>query len=440
MLVKLPKEVNKIMTTLQNEGFEVYVVGECVRDSVLGRNPFGWDLSTNAGIDDLERLFPEARVLSERLGVIRVEFIEEVLDKDGDAVGETGIIVDVSTYRNRGASAKALPGEAADCKTIEEDLTGRDFTINAIADSQNKYVDIFEGREDIRKKLIRTVTDAQVSFREEPLLMFKAIRLAAELGFDLHKSTYEAILNNHQLADTVNPEKLRDELTLMLSAEHAGKGLNMLMDTGLVSAILGKEVVESLTRREMQDLTTLGENIDKTKPVEERRLGLFFTCVDKKKARPAIERLKFDEKTEQHLIDAINDLPKLYFTATKPALKKFIYDRGWERYDYLANMEKAQRIIFEYFSDTKIKSKLFMLDEIKKYREPIFPEDLAIDANDLIEAGICTRDNADKMLSMLTEELHTHPRKNTREELLKLAKLYSKNKIAAMFRGIHLWK
>lgn len=440
MLVKLPKEVNKIMTTLQNEGFEVYVVGECVRDSVLGRNPFGWDLSTNAGIDDLKRLFPEARVLSERLGVIRIEFIEQVLDKDGEVEGETGIIIDVSTYRNKEGAVKAIPGETEQGKTIEADLARRDFTVNAIADSQNKYVDIFEGREDIRKKLIRTVTDAQISFREEPLLMFKAIRLAAELGFDLHKSTYEAILNNHQLADTVNPEKLRDELTLMLSAEHAGKGLNMLMDTGLVSAILGKEVVESLTRREMQDLTTLGENIDKTKPVEERRLGLFFTCVDKKKARPAIERLKFDEKTEQHLIDAINDLPKLYFTATKPALKKFIYDRGWERYDYLANMEKAQRIIFEYFSDTKIKSKLFMLDEIKKYREPIFPEDLAIDANDLIEAGICTRDNADKMLSMLTEELHTHPRKNTREELLKLAKLYSKNKIAAMFRGIHLWK
>lgn len=440
MLVKLPKEVNKIMTTLQKEGFEVYVVGECVRDSVLGRNPFGWDVSTNAGIDDLKRLFPEARVLSERLGVVRLEFIEQVLDKNGEVEGETGIIVDVSTYRNKEGNVKAIPGETAQGKTIEADLARRDFTVNAIADSQSNYVDIFEGREDIRKKLIRTVTDAQISFREEPLLMFKAIRLAAELGFDLHKSTYEAILNNHQLADTINPEKLRDELTLMLSAEHAGKGLNMLMDTGLVSAILGKEVVESLTRREMQDLTTLGENIDKTKPVEERRLGLFFTCVDKKKARPAIERLKFDEKTEQHLIDAINDLPKLYFTATKPALKKFIYDRGWERYDYLANMEKAQRIIFEYFSDTKIKSKLFMLDEIKKFREPIFPEDLAIDANDLIEAGICTRDNADKMLAMLTEELHTHPRKNTREELLKLAKLYKKNKLAAMFRGIHLWK
>ena len=100
-------------------------------------------------------------------------------------------------------------------------------------------------------------------------------------------------------------------------------------------------------------------------------------------------------------------------------------------------MEKAQRLIFEYFSDTKIKSKMYMLEEIKKFREPIFPEDLKIDANDLAEAGICKRENAEKVLRMVTEEVHTHPRKNTREQLLKLAKVYSKNKIAAAFRGIH---
>ena len=78
-----------------------------------------------------------------------------------------------------------------------------------------------------------------------------------------------------------------------------------------------------------------------------------------------------------------------------------------------------------------------MLEEIQHYGEPIFPEDLKIDANDLVEAGICTRENADKLLGMVTEEVHTHPRKNTREELLRLAKRYSKNKIAAAMRGIH---
>lgn len=437
MLVKLPREVGKVMTRLQDSGFEAYVVGECVRDSVLGKKPFGWDLSTDAKLENLKEIFPEAKVLSEKYGVIRLEYIEEVLNKDGEVEGESGIIVDVATYRKRDGAVKQIAGEVVPVDTIEEDLAGRDFTVNAIADGQNKCVDIFDGREDIRKKLIRTVGDADKLFGEEPICMFRAVRLAAELGFDLHKSVYDSIVRNYSLVENANPDKLRDEFTRLVSSPHAGKGLNMLMDTGMVSAILGQKVVNSLTRREMQDLTVLAENIDKTKPVEERRLGLFFTCIDKKKARPAIERLNFDEKTRQHLIDAINDMPKLYFTATKPALKKFIYQRGWERYEYLANMEKAQRIIFEYFSDTKIKSKMYMLEEIKHFGEAIFPEDLKIDANDLIEAGICKKEETEKLLGMLTEEVHTHPRKNTREQLMKLAKTYSKNKLAAMLRGIH---
>ena len=77
MLVKLPKEVGKVMTRLQEAGFEAYVVGECVRDSILGRKPFGWDVTTNATLEDLKTVFPEAEVFSEKFGVIRLEYIEE---------------------------------------------------------------------------------------------------------------------------------------------------------------------------------------------------------------------------------------------------------------------------------------------------------------------------------------------------------------------------
>ena len=321
--------------------------------------------------------------------------------------------------------------------TVEEDLARRDFTINAIAESQDSLMDPYDGRADIKNKLIRTVGDAGVRFREDPLRMIKALRLAAELDFDLHKSVYDAIVSGHTMLSDVNPSKIRDEFTGMLSAPAAGKGLSMLLGTGMIADIIGQDAVDRLTKREMQDLTTLSQNIDKTQPVEDRRLGLFFACMDKKKVRPAIDRLNFNEVTHQHLVDAVNDLPKLYFTNNKPALKKFIYQRSMERYEFLLSMEKAQRIVFSYDSETKIRSKIFMLDEIHKFGEPIFPEDLKIDANDLIEAGICDRDKAQKILNMLTEEIHTHPKKNTREQLLKLAKVYSKNKVAAALRGIH---
>lgn len=437
MLVKLPKEVSRIMAKLQESGFEAYIAGECIREYTAGFKPVGWDIATSAKPDDIAGILPEAQVFSKKFGVFRLEYIEEVLDKDGQTEGEKGIIVDVGTYRKDFDYKNGRPTNTTFADTIEEDLSRRDFTVNAVAEKQTEIADPYGGRDDMRKKLIRTIGDPDKRFKEDPVRMIRAVRLAAEMDFDLYQPVFDAISANHQLLDTADPKRVREEFSMLVTAGHAGKGLNMLMATGMISAILGQHVVDKLTKREMQDLTTLSENIDRTQPVEARRLGLFFACVSKKKAIPAIERLEFDETTRQHLIDAVSDLPKLYFTATKPTLKKFIYERGWERYDYLASMEKAQRIVFEYFSDTKIKSKMFLLQEIEKYREPIFVEDMHIDANDLIEAGICTKDNVDKILHMMIEELHTHPRKNTREELLKLAKLYSKNKLAAMFRGIH---
>lgn len=437
MLVKLPKEVGRIMGTLQQSGFEAYVVGECISDSLAGKKPFGWDISTNARLADMKRLFPDAKVLSEKFEVIRFEYIEEIVDKDGEVTGESGIIIDLAAYRAGDQYEQGRLLAADFVATVEEDLARRDFTINAIAESQDSLMDPYDGRADIKNKLIRTVGDAGARFREDPLRMIKALRLAAELDFDLHKSVYDAIVSGHTMLSEVNPSKIRDEFTGMLSAPAAGKGLSMLLGTGMIADIIGQNAVDRLTKREMQDLTTLSQNIDKTQPVEDRRLGLFFACIDKKKIRPAIDRLNFDEVTHQHLVDAVNDLPKLYFTNNKPALKKFIYQRSMERYEFLLSMEKAQRIVFSYDSETKIRSKIFMLDEIHKFGEPIFPEDLKIDANDLIEAGICDRDNAQKILNMLTEEIHTHPKKNTREQLLKLAKVYSKNKVAAALRGIH---
>ena len=438
MLVRLPKEVGKVMTRLQEAGFEAYVVGECVRDSILGRKPFGWDVTTNAGLEELKAVFPEAEVFSEKFGVIRLEYIEEA-KVDGEVV-EVGVIVDVAPYRKDAKFANGLLVDSSRAETIADDLSHRDFTINAIAENHTELADAFEGKDDIRKKIVKTVGDADRMFKEDPIKMIRAIRLCAELDFDLHKGAYDAIVANKELLETADPKKVREEFKMLMTGDAAGKGLNMLLDTGLVATILGPDILNRLTKREMQDLTVLSQNIDKTQPVTERRLGLFYACIDKKRSKPAIERLNYDEKTKQHLIDAVTDMAKLYFTATAPALKKFIYERGWERYEYLANLEKAQRIIFEYFSDTKIMSKMYLLEDIKKYREPIFVEDLFIDANDLVEAGICKPEKADALLKMLVEECHMHPRKNTRAKLLELAKTYSKNKVLAWFRGIHFAK
>ena len=408
-----------------------------MRDSILGRKPFAWDLSTNATLQQMKEVFPEAQVLSEKFSVIRLEYIDEIVDKDGDVVGETGIIADIGTYRKESEYVSGRPSKVEFVASIEEDLKHKDFTVNAIADSTQKFIDLFQGREDIRKRFIKTVGDADESFKKEPLRMLKAIRLAAELDFDLHKSVYEAILANSQLLAEVSPGKIRDEFTQLITAANAGKGLKMIMNMGLLWVILGRELEARLTGREKSDLLALSEGINKSQQVEERRLGLFYSCIGKKKILPVIEKFNYDQVTNQLLIDAASDLPKFYFTNNKTALKKFLYERGWERYKYIENLEKAQRIVFNYDSETKIKSKMYLLDEIRNKNEAVFIEDLLIDANDLIEAEICPPEKADKIMGMLIEEIHTHPLKNNRQELMKLAKTYSKNKLVAALRGIN---
>ena len=436
-MIKIPKEVKRIMKTLEDEKFKAYAVGGCVRDSLAGLKPYDWDVATSAGLEDLTRLFPDAKVVSEKYSVIRMKFIDEVYDNEGDFVGEEGIIADVATFRKDGVySDGRRPDTVEFVQTIEEDLPRRDFTMNALADNGYELVDPFGGREDIKNKLVKTIGDPVERFREDPVRMLRAIRFAAELDFDLTQSVYEAIAANYRLLEKISIDRFRNEFVKIMSAPHAGKGLGLIIDTGIINLILGDDVVKSLTRREKNDLLILSQNIDRSKQVPERRLGLFYTTLSKKKAQPSIEKFNFDSKTRQHLIDAINDMPKLYFTSTKDALKKFIYERSMERYNYLANLEKAQRIVFDYDSETKIKSKMYLLEEIHALREPIFVEDLAIDGNDLIEAGICEDKEVGKMLNMLIEKIHIKPNLNKRDELLKLAKLYKRNKLAAWTRGI----
>lgn len=438
-MIKLPKEVARIMKTLTDAKQEAFAVGDCVRDALLGQKPIGWDIATDAGFDKLRELFPEAKVLSETYSILRMEFIEERYDDEGKFAGEDGIIIDVGTYRKRAAGVQADQAGAAPVQfsdQVEDDVARRAFTINAIADNPYQLVDPYNGREDIKKKLIRTTRPAEEIFCEDPIQMMKAIQYAAELGFDLTKEVFAAISQNYRLLEKVSVDKIRDAFTETLTAAHGGKGLGLILDTGILNIILGDAVVAHLTRREKSDLMVLAENIDKTYQVPERRLGLFYTCVSRKKATPSIDKLNFDAETYQHLTDAVRDMARLYFTAQPEELKKFIYERGWDRYQYLANLEKAQRIVFEYHSDTKIQSKMYMIDEFKRKGEAVFVEDLDIGANDLIEAGICTTDDAGKMLALLVETVHVKPNLNNYKELLKLAKKYKRSKFAAMTRGV----
>jgi len=429
-MIKLPKEVSAIIRTLEAEGYKAYCVGGCVRDSLLGITPIDWDVSTNATIADLKRLFPESKVISEKYSVIRLDHTKHEADEDG-------VIADIATFRVEGPySDFRRPDEVQFVDTIEEDLARRDFTINALADNPNEsLVDPYGGRQDLNAKLIKAVGDPEKRFEEDPSRMLRAIRMASELGFDLHKSVYMAIVLKASMMQHVSKEKIKEELERIITSDHAGKGMRMLAGTDLMPFIIGEEIASFMKRREMEDFSVYCDNIGKTKKDHLRRLGLFYLLFDGKRCLSAAGNLPYTKEEMQHFEDQMHYMHKLYFMRTKIELKSFIAKVGMERYLYLHNLAKAQRIVFDQHED-KIMSRELQLKEIMNNKEPIFVDDLAINGDDLIKAGIAEGEAVGEMLKMILDAVHRDPRINQKSQLLKLAMLYKKSWIKRSTRNI----
>ena len=430
-MIKLPKNIRDVLKALMDKGHEAFTVGGCVRDSLAGLKPIDWDIATSARFDELCDIFPEAKVLSEKYSVIR-------LFPEADE-GDEGLVIDIATFRKDGIySDGRRPDTVEFVKAVEEDLSRRDFTINALADNGYRFVDLYGGKDDIQEKLVRTIRDPEESFSEDPVRMLRAIRFCAELDFDMTMPAFEAIKKNYRLLEKISLKRFRRELLGILGAKYGGKGLNMIVDTGILNLIFGERGVSRMSRREKKDLMELCANMDKSMPVPARRMGVFYSIFSERKALASIEKLGFEGEIRDHLIDVVKDLPAFHFCQRPENYKKFIYEHEtMERSDYLLNIQKAQRLIFGYDCETKIKSKMYMLSEFEKNNDPIFVDDLAIDENDLIEAGIFTEvADCEKMLRKLIERIHIEPKRNTRSELLELAKRYKKHKVLAYFRGV----
>ena len=423
-MIKMPKEVKEIIRALRDKGYEAYAAGICVRSCLAGEKPLDWDVNTNAGLDAIKEIFPEGEVVSEKFSVVRLYGNEDAEDQ---------IITDIGTFRMKTAEDGTVPFT----DDVKEDLRRRDFTVNAMADNGFEFIDEFGGRSDMQAKLVRTIGSADELFRKEPVKMLKALRITASLGYDLTKDVYEAILKNHALIRDLPVKNLRGDFMAIMGGPSGGKALNMIVDMGMLPDIIG-EAGEKLSGREKSDLMTLCQNMDKTKPIASRRMGALISILSEKKGLSVIDRLDFTGKIRLNLTDVAKDLPSFHFAQQPAAYKKFIYEHEpMERSDYLLNLQKALMIIFDYSIETKVKSKMYLLNEFERNNDPIFVEDLVINAEDLMEEGISDDpEECDKLLHMLVERLHIEPKKNTRRDLLELAKKYKKNKMAAYLRGV----
>ena len=184
----IPKEVKSVIEKLKKKGFEAYVVGGCVRDVLRGKEPKDWDVTTNAQPEELQKIFPDS-IYENTFGTVAVKTGSEE---------PTVALVEITPYRIEGKyTDKRHPDEVLFAEKLEDDLSRRDFTVNAMAmDIDGKTIDLFGGQKDLKSKSIRTVGDPDERFGEDALRLLRAARFATVLGFKVEKKTMEAINKN----------------------------------------------------------------------------------------------------------------------------------------------------------------------------------------------------------------------------------------------------
>lgn len=207
--MQLPSQVSEIIKKLEDAKFEAYAVGGCVRDLIIGKKPKDWDITTNAKPEEVQKIFPDS-FYKNKFGTVTI--------KTGSS-DETLKGIEITTYRTEAKyTDKRHPDEIKFADKLEDDLSRRDFTSNAIAlGKDEKVIDPFNGQEDIKNKLLKTVGNPNERFNEDALRMLRAVRLAIELDFEIKKNTAEAIKELGGLVQTISKERVRDELLKIIN-------------------------------------------------------------------------------------------------------------------------------------------------------------------------------------------------------------------------------
>ena len=230
MKYRIPKEISTVSDALRKAGFESYLVGGCVRDLIIGREPKDWDITTNAKPEQIQLVFPDSFYEND-YGTVGVKTESE------DA---RLAIVEVTPYRTESEySDKRRPDKVEFGASLLEDLARRDFTINAIAldDAKGHIIDPYEGQKDIKDKIVRAVGNPSERFSEDALRMLRAVRFVAELGFGIDGDTATAISENSGHLSHVSCERIRDEFVKILNSSQPMNAIILAQRLGIIEFI-----------------------------------------------------------------------------------------------------------------------------------------------------------------------------------------------------------
>ena len=437
MVMKLPEKVKRIIKTIEDAGYEAYAVGGCVRDSILGREPDDWDITTSASPHQVKALFRRTVDTGIRHGTVTV-----MVDREG---------FEVTTYRIDGEYEDGRhPKEVVFTKELEEDLRRRDFTVNAMAYNDRRgLVDVFGGMEDIGKRLIRCVGSPQERFGEDALRLMRAVRFSAQLGYAIEGKTAAAMKSLAGNLGKISAERIRTELVKLLVSPHPDY-LRICYETGITAVVLpefdrcmetaqnnphhcytvGEHILHSL-RYVREDkvlrLAMLLHDIGKpeTKTTDGEGTDHFHGHgpVGERMAERILRRLKFDNDT----IDTVGKLVKYHDYDVEPAprcVRRAIHKTGEDIFPLLFDVKRAdimaQGTYLRAEKEEKLERVKAVYGDIVKAGDCVSLKTLAVSGKDLMEAGMKPGKEMGEMLQKLLEAVLEEPGKNTKEELLKL--------------------
>lgn len=229
--ISVPEEVSYVTKTLENNGFQAFLVGGCVRDILLDKKPKDWDITTDAIPDQIISLFPKT-VYENSFGTVAV--IHETPTE------ETTKAIEVTPFRIEGKyTDNRHPDSVSFSKNIEDDLKRRDFTVNALAlDSKGQIIDLYKGQKDLKDKIIRAVGNPSDRFAEDALRMLRAVRFAVQLDFEIDADTERAIVQNAPTIKTISAERIRDEFAKALMVSEPARAIRLMHKLGLLQFVI----------------------------------------------------------------------------------------------------------------------------------------------------------------------------------------------------------
>ena len=433
--ILLPEKVNMIIKTIQAAGFEAYAVGGCVRDSILGRIPDDWDITTSANPQEIKKIFKRTIDTGIQHGTVTV-----MMDKEG---------FEVTTYRIDGEYEDSRhPKEVTFTSNLREDLRRRDFTINAMAYNEEVgLIDIFGGISDIEKKIIRCVGDAKERFTEDALRMMRAVRFSAQLGYSIEEGTKEAIKELAPNLKNISAERIQVELVKLVVSNNPDY-LKVAYETGITAQVLaefdlcmetdqnnphhkysvGEHILHSMKHIEADKvlrLSMLFHDMGKPKAKTEDEQGIHHfhghNEISENIAEEVLKRLRFDNDT-LYKVKSLVFFHDYHPGLTDKSVRKFVTKIGKELVPFYLLVQRADVLAQ---SEYKREDKLAKIDEVSRIFDGIIErgeclslKDLAVNGKDLIALGMKPGKEIGETLEHFLQMVIANPSLNEKEILL----------------------